>query len=444
MDKSVHFIGIAGHTMAPLAKMFKDMGWHVTGSDQKAVYPPITTYLKENKIDFFRGYNEKNLVGKPDLVIVGRSALLVDRQNPELAKTKRLNLRILSYPEALREFLIKENSIVTAGTYGKTTNAALISWILQEAGLNPSFMIGGLPLNFPDGIRKTNSSYSVVEGDETPAMNEDDLPKFMFYKPKFVLLAAAKWDHPEVFKTEKSYLSAFKKFVELIPEDGLLAACREGEGTKEVASVARCKVIWYPTKTFPFQTSLLGKHNLQNINGCITLCSLLGVKKEVIQKAVKSFKGVRGRLENLGTFGGVTVFLDFAQHPAKTKESLVALRTKYPKNKIFCIFDPHASLLQQRESLVWYPGSFDQVNQVIVTRVSFPRGVPKTAWVKGPDIVKAIKHPNGGAFYEPAEEKVVDFLKRETKTGDVAILLSSGGLKTTQMLEKLIFSLKEK
>ena len=430
--------------MAPLAKMFQDMGWHVTGSDQKAVYPPITTYLKENKIDFFRGYNEKNLVGKPDLVIVGRSALLVDKENPELAKAKRLNLRVLSYPEVLREFLIKENSIVTAGTYGKTTNAALISWILQEAGLDPSLMIGGLPLNFPEGVRNTDSSYSVVEGDETPAMNENDLPKFMFYKPKFVLLSAVKWDHPEVFKTEKSYLSAFKKFVELIPQDGLLIVCREGEGTKEVTREARCKVVWYPTATFPFQTSLLGKHSLQNIDGCITLCSLLGLKKEVIKKAVKSFRGVRGRLENLGTFGGVTVFLDFAQHPAKTKESLVALRTKYPKNKIFCLFDPHASLLQQRESLVWYPGSFDQANQVMVTKVSFLGRLEKTVWVKGPDIVKAIKHPSGGAFYEPAAEKVIDFVKKETKTGDVVVLLSSGGLKTTQMLEKLIFSLKEK
>ncbi|MFZ5366445.1 MAG: UDP-N-acetylmuramate--L-alanine ligase [Patescibacteria group bacterium] len=466
----IHFIGIAGKTMAPLAKMFMDMGWQVTGSDQKAVYPPITTYLEENNIDFARGYSEKNLSEKPDLVVVGRSALLINQENPEVVKAKKFGCPILSYPEVLRNFLVKENSIVTAGTYGKTTLASLLAWILEKAGFNPSFMIGGVSLNFSDGVRNTPSSYSVIEGDETPAMLETDLPKFMFYKPKFVLLTAAKWDHPEIFKNENDYILAFKKFVKLIPQDGLLVACGDGENIKEVARVAKCQVVWYSSETknanfwlekisfatklvsfevvtlkerILLETSLLGRHNLQNICGAVALCRSLGIETEIIKNAIRTFKGIKTRLENLGTFGGITVFFDFAQHPAKVKESLTALRVRFPKSRIFCVFDPHASLLKQRESLTWYPGKFDKANQVIVTKMAFLKTSKKENRVKGPEIVRAIAKTQPNVFYEPIDEKVIDFLINEPKRKDIIIFMSSGGLKITTMIEKTIAKLKK-
>lgn len=470
MRNRVHFIGIAGKTMAPLAKMFTDMGWKVTGSDQKAVYPPITAYLEENNIDFARGYSEKNLLEKPDLVVVGRSALLVDQENPEVIKAKKLGCPILSYPEVLRNFLVKENSIVVAGTYGKTTLAALLAWILEKAGFNPSFMFGGISLNFPDGIRNTSSSYSVIEGDETPAMLETDLPKFMFYKPKFALLTAASWDHLEIFKNENDYIRVFKKFVKLIPQNGLLVACRDGENTEKVVGQARCRVVWYSSETknanfwlekisfiddltsfgvvmpqerILLETPLLGRHNLENICGAVALCHNLGIETDIMKKAVRTFRGIKTRLENLGTFGGVTVFWDFAQHPAKVEESLKALRARFPKKRIFCIFDPHASILRQRESLGWYPGKFDEANQVMVTKMIFPASLRRESRIIGPEIVRAIAKTQPNVFYEPIDEKGIDFLINKVKAEDIIIFMSSGGLKTTAMIEKTIAKLKE-
>ncbi|MDP3954850.1 MAG: Mur ligase family protein [bacterium] len=460
----VHFIGIVGKAMAPLAKMFLDMGWQVTGSDQKVVFPPLTTYLEKNKINFARGYARENITGKPDLIVVGRSSLMVDSENPELIKAKSLGCEILSYPEVLQKYLVKKNSVVVAGTYGKTTISALVSWILDKAGLNPSFMIGGLPGNFGDGIRNTESDYSVIEGDETPAMAEADPPKFMFYKPKVVLLTAVSWDHPEIYKTEKSYIDSFKNLVKLIPEDGLLVVCADGGNTKEVSREVKCPVVWYslnredcqyttcrmsntknstkflvktPSGEIEIETSLLGWHNLQNITGAVALCQKLGISDEVIVEGVRSFKGVKERLEILGRFKGVTLFLDFAQHPAKVKESLAALRTMYTKNKIFCVFNPHASMLKQRKSLEWYPGGFDEVDQVIVTYVTVSKETKKEDRVIGPDIVAAISQTQPNVFYEPVYKKVVDYLIQEKKDGDVIVFMSSGGLKNIEMIDGL-------
>ena len=472
MKKHVHFIGIAGKTTAPLAKMFKDLGWQVTGSDHAKTYPPISTYLTQNKISYAQGYSEKNLVGpprlgeagRPDLVVVGRSALLVDPQNPEYLKAKKLGLKILSHPEVLREYVVKGNSIVVAGTYGKTTTSALMSWILEKAGFNPSFMIGGIPLNFPDGVRSTRSLWSVVEGDEPPAMKETDPPKFMFYQPKYVLLTACQWDHPEVFRREKKYIETFKKFIKLVPNEGLLVACREGKNNQEAARVASCPVVWYSKerdgadfwvenvqfesdftrfevvskdKKMSIESRLLGWHNIQNVCGAAALCLNLGITPRIIKQAVKSFRGVKTRLEFVGEFGGMKVFWDFAQHPVKVKETLTALRTRYQKERIIAVFDPHQTMLQNRESLAWYPGSFDQADEVLVCGVSFSKAVPKEDRVTGKDIAAAIKKTQPGVKYFPIEGELIDYLVKNSKPGSLIIFMSSGGQRVPRMIERV-------
>lgn len=467
----VHFIGIAGKAMAPLAKMFKDLGWRVTGSDHTKTYPPISTYLEENKIFYNEGYSAKNIIGRPNLVVIGRSALLVDSQNPEYLKAKEMGLKILSYPEVLRDYLIKKNSIVVAGTYGKTTISGLLAWILEKAGSNPSFMVGGVPLNFPDGIRNTDSSWSVVEGDEPPAMKETDPPKFMFYKPKYLLLTACQWDHPEIFKSEKEYLDTFVKLAKLVPKDGLLAACFDGKNVKKVAHKAKCLLVWYSANKknvgkvdfwvekiffgqdftrfeirekrekkgkWVVESPLLGLHNIQNVCGAVALALSLGIKPKVIQKAVKTFKGVKTRLELVGEFRGVRVFWDLAQHPVKVRQTLAALRARYKKNKIICVFDPHQSMLQRRESLAWYPNAFDQADEVVVTKMSFSKSVSRKKRVTGRDIVGAIAKTQLKVSYQPVDEKVVRHLVTNAKKDDVVIFMSSGGQRVPWIIQKLL------
>lgn len=468
--KYVHFIGIAGKTMAPLAKMFKNVGWQVTGSDHGKTYPPISTYLQENKITYQEGYSAKNIIGRPDLVVVGRSALLVDLQNPEYLQAKKLGLKVLSYPEALRDYLIKPNSIVIAGTYGKTTISALLSWILGKAGFNPSFMIGGVPLNFSDGIRNTNSSWSVVEGDETPVIKETDPLKFMFYKPKYVLLTACQWDHPEIFKSERDYIQAFIQLIKVVPKDGLVVACLDGKNVSKVVKDAKCPVVWYSgnaknAKEVDFwvenisfgkdftrfevrgkrekgekwviQSPLLGQHNIQNACGAVALALSLEIKPEVIKKAVKTFRGIKTRLEFVEKFRGIRIYWDFAQHPVKVKETLAALRTRYKKNKIICVFDPHQSMLQRRESLGWYLGCFDQANEVIVTKISFSKAIPKNVRVTGKDIIAAIRKTQSSVKYLPLDAEVVDSLVKNSSKGDIIIFMSSGGQRIPWIIQKL-------
>jgi len=461
--KKAYFIGIAGKTMGPLAKAFKDIGWEVSGSDHVGIYPPISTYLQKNGIKYFEGYDAKNVPHEVDLVVVSRPSVMFDTQNPEYLKAKSLrNVAVLSYPEVLQKYLIKENSIVIAGTYGKTTISALVSWILINSEKDPSYMTGGVPINMEDGVKITNSYFSAIEGDETPSLLETDPSKFMFYQPKYLLLTATHWDHPEVFKSEEAYLQAFINLVRLLPKDGLLVYNLDNVSQK-VVTEARCRQISYSFNndkadyfikgTSPkesgtiielnkgisrLETLLLGKANWENVSGAVALALEMGITPKVIESAVKTFKGIKTRLEFLGNFSGRYFYWDIAQHPQKVKGSLEALREHYQKNKIICIFDPVTSGLKYKESLAWYPGAFDQADEVVVGKVGFLKEVKGKKRVKGVEIVEAIKKTQKNVFYQPIAEKIVTYLTEETKPEDVIIFMSSGGLDFTQLINKVV------
>lgn len=448
--KKAYFIGIAGKTMAPLAKAFKDMGWDVSGSDQENVYPPITTYLDENKIPYVKGYSVNNVPNDVDMVVVGYSALLIDKENPEYLKARELNLKIMSYPEVIGELLIKTNSVVVAGTYGKTTISSLVAWIFIKAGLNPSYMTGGIPIDLVDGVKITDSSWSAIEGDEVPSLLKTDPAKFMFYRPKYVILTATKYDHPEIYKTEEDYLQSFIKFVELIPEDGLMVYNLESV-EKKVVDRAHCKKVSYSLNNssadynnLSITTKLLGKSNLENVIGVFALCIELGIDEKVILEAIASFRGVKTRLELLGEFGGRLLYWDFAQHPEKVKGSLTALREHYPDKKIICIYDPVTTGLKYRESLEWFNKSFTEADQVIVGKVSFLKNIDKKDRVTGADLVKAISLSHPHVFYEAIDEKIVEWLLKNSHPGDVIVFMSSGGLDFVNLIEKVKEELKRK
>ncbi|PIV01279.1 hypothetical protein COS54_01295 [Candidatus Shapirobacteria bacterium CG03_land_8_20_14_0_80_39_12] len=462
--KKVHFIGIAGKAMAPLAKAFKDLGWQVTGSDQEKVYPPISTYLEENDIAYFRGYQAGNIPSDADFFVVGRSALIIDPYNPEYESALNSGHPVYSYPEILQKYLIKKNSIVVAGTYGKTTISAILAWILQKAGLNPSYMTGGIPLNLKDGLKITDSDYSVVEGDEPPSLKNSDPPKFMFYQPKYLILTATKYDHPEIFKNKEEYLKAFVALVKLIPPDGLLVYNLDSVD-EAVLKEAKCRKVSYsfdhkkasyfiksfsvseeitsfivqtPEGDFPFKTTLLGKYNLENICVSVVISREINIKDEVVKGAIEEFKGIKTRLEFLGKIGGRLLYWDFSQHPLKVKVALQALKEHYPKEKIICVFDPSMTGLKFSESLSWYAGAFDQADQVVVGKVKFLKEIPKEKRVTGKDISEAIFQTQKKVFYEPVDEKILSFLMDKTKTGDVIVFMSSGGLRFTNLIAETI------
>lgn len=459
--KRAYFIGIAGKAMGQLAKAFKDQGWNVSGSDHAGVYPPISTYLRENNISYVEGYHAKNVPENSDLIVAGRSALMVDPQNPEYLKAKTLDRPVLSYPEVLQKYLIKKNSIVVAGTFGKTTITALVSWILINAGYNPSYMIGGVPLNMADGVKITDSLWSVVEGDEPPAMQETDPPKFLFYRPEYLLLTATIYDHPEVFKNKEDYFSAFQKLVGLLPEEGMLFFNSSGVSSEVIKNYPGKKISYSLTdqkadyrikklsarngitglavergeKKLILETSLLGKFNLENIGAAVALCQELGVDIKVIARAVKSFSGIKTRMEALGKFGGRILYWDYAQHPQKVRGTLEALKEAFPHSRIFCIFDPAATSLKHKESLSWYPETFDLATQVIVGKVNFLKDLKGDERVTGNDIIEAIGKTQRNVFYEPSDEKIPKYIIQNSKPGDIVVFMSSGGLRFINLIE---------
>lgn len=467
--KKAYFIGIAGKTMGALAKAFKDMGWEVTGSDQEKVYPPISTYLEENNLPYYKGYSADNVPKEVDLIVVGRSALMIDPQNPEFLEAQKRNCPVLSHPETLQKYLVKENSIVVAGTFGKTTISAILANILTTAGLNPSYMTSGVPIGMEDGVKITDSKFSVVEGDEPPSLRATDPPKFMFYSPKYLFVTATLHDHPEVYKTPEEYVRAFEALVKLLPSDGLLvynpqnvssSVSQHFSGAKVTYSLDSSRtdfgvenIVKKGSKTFfsvvsqgkkyDLETTLLGKFNLENFCGAVALCDRLGLSKEAIVEGVRTFKGIKTRLEFLGELSGRLVYWDFAQHPSKVKGSLEALREQYPDCKIWCVFDPAMTGLKHPESLAWYQGAFDKADQVIIGKVGFLAEIPKAERVSGSDIVSAIAETQKNVYYEPLDERIIESLVEQTKAGEVIVFMSSGGLRFVNLIQEVVHKLNK-
>ena len=215
--KHIHVVGICGVTMAPVAKMFHDMGWKVTGSD-KGFFPPMSDYLRKHNIPFYPGWHPER-IGSPDMALIGN---FIGMQNPEFLFIRERGIPFFSYPEMLSQYVIRDRSAVIAGTYGKTTITAAVAWIFEQAGICPSFMIGGIAKNFSDGVRRADGEWSIVEGDEYSTSRWDRRPKFFHYRPTHLILTATVWDHTDLYESQEAYRAVFAEAVSSLPQDGML------------------------------------------------------------------------------------------------------------------------------------------------------------------------------------------------------------------------------
>lgn len=442
--------------MSALALALKKAGHTVTGSD-KGVYPPISTYLKESGIDYYVGWHPEKM-GNPHLVVVGNVA---GSTNPEWLYTQEKNIPYKSYPEVVGEFFVEENSIVCAGTYGKTTSSSILTWVLKDNGFEPSYMFGGISLNNIPAAEISDSTYSILEGDEYKSARWDNGPKFAHYSPTHLLLTSVVWDHADVYPTEESYVDAFENLLKNIPEKGLVVlSAKVTHERPELKKLVKSNVVTYgktedndyqyknikTTKNgvtfdiynnsniYNITTSCLGAYMADNITGCFAMAHELGIEPDKIIKSLKTFKNIRRRLEKRYS-NGVTVFDDIAHSPKKAEAVLASLKNIY-NGKITAIFEPNGGNRLQ-ESIPGYDDKFKSADEVIIPRLTRIKQDPtKPRNLDGEKLTEVISQTHNNVRYVDDDEKLVNYLVENIKKEDIVIFLGSHGFRG--MIDELV------
>jgi UDP-N-acetylmuramate: L-alanyl-gamma-D-glutamyl-meso-diaminopimelate ligase len=453
--RRVYLIGICGTAMASLAGMLKESGYVVTGSDEH-VYPPMSTYLEQLRIRVLEGYTKEHLeTFRPDLVIIGNAAAIT---NVEAAATLEMDLPYASMPEAIYELFIKgKHSIVVAGTHGKTTTTSLMAWLLEAAGLDTSFVVGGIPLNFNQNYKLGKGRHFVIEGDEYNTAFFDKGPKFLHYRANTLLLNNIEFDHADIYDSLEAIVAAFRKAVQQVDaadtivangDDGIVQSLRtEARGrwltfgfdrscevsadeVEETPEATSFTAYWEGKEWGRFRSPLSGRHNVLNALADIAIARLQGVDDAEIQRGLDSFKGIKRRMEVRGVERGVTVIDDFAHHPTAVETTLRGARKRYPNGRLWALFEPRSISSGRKEFEEGYKEAFRAADQVIFgplfhkERYETRYGVEKMMSI--PDIVATL-----GANGVPADQvedfdALADRVSSEAKDGDVVVVMSSG------------------
>lgn len=388
--KTIHLVAVCGTGMGALACMLKDLGFEVTGSDQK-VYPPMSHFLARKGVTVSNGFNEKNISYRPDLVVVGNA---VSRENLEVQMMKKMDLNFCSMPQAINGFIAeKKKSIVVTGTHGKTTISAIVAWILSQAGYDPTFIIGGILKDFDSNYRLGNGAYMVIEGDEYDTAFFDKGPKFRHYAPAMAILTSVEFDHADIFRDLDHVRKAFDMFLTDIPRESTLFAFDADSNISGLVRNRSCRVERYgrqtgsdwqlgaisvepPWTSFDvaykkeayrrFRTRLMGEHNLLNALSAVAVAHTLQIPKRVIADALESFQGVKRRQEVRGVKNGVTVMDDFAHHPTAVRETIRAIKPFYRQGRLIAVFEPRTHSSMRKVFQKVYPLAFDQADIICV------------------------------------------------------------------------------
>jgi len=444
--KSVHFTGIGGTGMAAAAAAMQERGFRVTGSDQN-VYEPMASFLAGKKIAVMNGYDEKNLSHKPDLVVIGNA---ISRGNPEAEFVLDHKLRYCSLPELLKEFFIRgKRALVVTGTHGKTTTTSLLAWVFEHNGLNPSFFIGGIPNNLGQGARFTDSEWFIIEGDEYDTAFFDKRSKFIHYQPEVAIINNLEFDHADIFENLHAVKKSFSHFIRLIPRNGLLLGNGDDKNLAPLLNVTHCPVkrfglggdyavyafnIRYgPTATefeipsFKFHLNLVGEFNVRNALAVVAASKHCGLSNKQIQSAFDTFKGIKRRMEVRGIAGGVTVIDDFGHHPTAIRETLRALRIKYPREKIWAVFEPRSNTTRRKIFQEELALSFADADAVVVSEVARLEQLAADERLNPEKLMQDLKAAGKIAAYLPDMDAIVAHVVKNVQGGDVVVVFSNGG-----------------
>ena len=433
--------------MASAAVAMHELGYQVTGSDQDVIYPPMSTFLAERGIRVMAGYAEVNLSQRPDLVVVGNA---ISRGNPEAEAVLERKLRYCSLPELLKEFFIRgRRSLVVTGTHGKTTTASLLAWVLESAGLNPSFLIGGIPRNLGQGARFTDSEWFVIEGDEYDTSFFDKRSKFVHYLPEVAILNNLEFDHADIFPTLADIQLSFRRFIHLIPRNGLLLANGDEANITPLLDVRHCPikrfglgvdnelrasglVLKEDSSEFElggtrFRIPMVGELNVRNALAVTAAARHCGIRDSVIQSAFDSFSSVKRRMEVRGEAGGVTVIDDFGHHPTAIRETVRALRVKFPGRRIWAVFEPRSNTTRRNVFQQELVDALERADVVVVAEVARLEQLPLGERLNPEKLMQDLRLTGKPAAYLPTVDSIVDHVGSGARSGDVVCVFSNGG-----------------
>jgi len=433
--------------MASAAVAMHELGYQVTGSDQDVIYPPMSTFLAERGIRVMAGYAEVNLSQRPDLVVVGNA---ISRGNPEAEAVLERKLRYCSLPELLKEFFIRgRRSLVVTGTHGKTTTASLLAWVLESAGLNPSFLIGGIPRNLGQGARFTDSEWFVIEGDEYDTSFFDKRSKFVHYLPEVAILNNLEFDHADIFPTLADIQLSFRRFIHLIPRNGLLLANGDEANITPLLDIRHCPikrfglgvdnelrasglVLKEDSSEFElggtrFRIPMVGELNVRNALAVTAAARHCGIRDSVIQSAFDSFLSVKRRMEVRGEAGGVTVIDDFGHHPTAIRETVRALRVKFPGRRIWAVFEPRSNTTRRNVFQQELVDALERADVVVVAEVARLEQLPLGERLNPEKLMQDLRLTGKPAAYLPTVDSIVEHVGSGARPGDVVCVFSNGG-----------------
>lgn len=468
-----YFLGIGGTAMASVAVALSKCGYKISGVDAN-VYPPMSHFLAQHGIEYFNGYQAQHLETlTPERVVVGNA---ISRGNAELEVALNRRLKLVSMPEIVREYLIKRHtSMVVSGTHGKTTTTSLLAWLLESCKASPGFLIGGIPENFGEGCRasmRESDGYFVIEGDEYDTAFFDKRSKFLHYRPDIAIVNNLEFDHADIFSSIAEIELSFKRFLNLVPQNGLVLLNADDARVMRLAEKClapvqtfgfgdnatwQAKEVRYDTLETRFSlfrngdfvadfcSPLVGEHNVRNALASLSACLYLGFEPELLQSGLRSFKNVKRRLQVIAEMNGITLIDDFAHHPTAIRETLKAARQKYPNRRIVACFEPRSNTTTRNIFQKELVDCFELADVVALGKIDRPERYSPAERLNTQAIISELESRGkiGYASPVPAPKNypldIVNFLSSRLHRGDVILAMSNGnfGELNSHLLETL-------
>jgi UDP-N-acetylmuramate: L-alanyl-gamma-D-glutamyl-meso-diaminopimelate ligase len=471
MAKHVHLIGVCGSAMASLAGMLQSRNYRITGSDA-AAYPPMSDLLRSLGIAIMEPYAEANLTPRPDLVIVGNA---ISRGNVELEYVLDQRIPFRSLAETIHhEFLSGRESLVVAGTHGKTTTTSMLAWIYEVASrvqpeFAPSFLIGGIAENFGSSFLVRETRPFILEGDEYDTAFFDKGPKFMHYFPDALILTHVEFDHADIYENLNAVKTAFRRLVNLVPRRGRVIAFDDSPNVDECVARAFCPVERYGFKSgsawqiqdlthnhrdsswkifrggrewLQVTLPMPGEHNALNATAAAALAAGQGIDPASIAQALSTFRSVKRRLEVRAVAAGVTIVDDFAHHPTAIRETLKALRAAYPGQRLWAVLEPRSNTLRRNVFERELVESLGLADGIVVAGVFKQESISEGERMHPEKVVASLVHAGHNATFYPTADAIVEGLTPRLQSGDVVAILSNGGF--DGIYEKLPRSLEHR